>query len=254
MKSIIETLPAEPGVYLITNKKNGFSYVGSAGTQGIKHRLRQHVYQLRNGKHHSPLFQRHWNKYGPKAFTVKVLVLCPIKEAKAQEQEVIDETGVGYKNKSYNVMDSVGRTHLTKGMRKKLRKTLRCKDLSWSSNRSGFRGVCFYKRDKNWKASIHRNGKSYHVGYFNTKLKARRAYLKAFSLPDRGFMKWFKELRTRVGGGQKGDLAQHAKLTNADARKMRKMYASGKYTHKDLTEVFGVQNISRILSGKSYPE
>ncbi len=46
-----------------------------------------------------------------------------------------------------------------------------------NTNKSGFRGVCFYKRDKNWKASIGFNGKSIHLGYFKTPEQASDAYV-----------------------------------------------------------------------------
>lgn len=43
-------------------------------------------------------------------------------------------------------------------------------------NSSGFKGVVFYKRDKNWRAYIKINYKQIHLGYFDTAMKAARAY------------------------------------------------------------------------------
>lgn len=41
---------------------------------------------------------------------------------------------------------------------------------------SGFLGVFFYKRDRNWTAKIRFNKKLYHLGYFDDEIKAALAY------------------------------------------------------------------------------
>lgn len=46
-------------------------------------------------------------------------------------------------------------------------------------NTSGFRGVCWHKRDLKWVASIRKNGKLYHLGYFHTKKEAKIKYNQA---------------------------------------------------------------------------
>lgn len=43
-------------------------------------------------------------------------------------------------------------------------------------NTSGYKGVSWYKRDKNWKAQIGANGKMHHLGYFATAEAAARVY------------------------------------------------------------------------------
>jgi hypothetical protein len=45
-----------------------------------------------------------------------------------------------------------------------------------SDNRSGFRGVSWFKNDKKWAASIHFNNHKIHLGYFTTPEAAARAY------------------------------------------------------------------------------
>lgn len=45
-----------------------------------------------------------------------------------------------------------------------------------SNNTSGFRGVCLDRRNKKWHARIMVNRKSKHLGYFEEKLDAARAY------------------------------------------------------------------------------
>ena len=41
---------------------------------------------------------------------------------------------------------------------------------------SSFKGVGFYKRDKNWHAQIMINRKQIHIGYFDNEIEAARAY------------------------------------------------------------------------------
>ena len=52
----------------------------------------------------------------------------------------------------------------------------------FSNNKSGYKGVCFYKRDGNWKAQIRANGVLKHLGYFPTKELAADAYDKAATI------------------------------------------------------------------------
>ncbi|MCX6035003.1 MAG: Fis family transcriptional regulator [Chloroflexi bacterium] len=52
-----------------------------------------------------------------------------------------------------------------------------------SRNRSGFRGVSFFRRDGTWRASIRHNGEWRHLGYYPGteagKIEAARAYNRA---------------------------------------------------------------------------
>ena len=50
----------------------------------------------------------------------------------------------------------------------------------YSTNTSGFKGVCWHKQNSKWKAQIQDvDGKSKHLGYFEDKLKAFQAYCEA---------------------------------------------------------------------------
>ncbi len=46
-------------------------------------------------------------------------------------------------------------------------------------NTTGFKGVCFHKRDKRWQASIGFNGQVKHIGSFDSPEEASLAYQKA---------------------------------------------------------------------------
>ena len=79
------------GIYEILNTVNGKRYIGSAVR--FNKRWNLHRAHLRSGKHHSPHLQRAWDKYGAKAFTFRVLLVCaPTKEQmNLYEQLCLDE-------------------------------------------------------------------------------------------------------------------------------------------------------------------
>ena len=43
---------------------------------------------------------------------------------------------------------------------------------------SKYTGVCWFNRDKKWKAQIYKNGKQTHLGYFDTEIEAYKIYKK----------------------------------------------------------------------------
>ncbi len=46
-------------------------------------------------------------------------------------------------------------------------------------NKSGFKGVCWLRPHKKWRARIKANGREIHLGYFNTREAAHAAYCEA---------------------------------------------------------------------------
>lgn len=59
------------GIYRITCRASGKSYIGSA--VNFKIRFKNHKVDLRGNRHHSPKLQRAWNKYGEDAFEFAVI-------------------------------------------------------------------------------------------------------------------------------------------------------------------------------------
>ena len=59
------------GIYRIVNKVNGKYYIGSS--IDIEKRYKRHINELRQGKHHSILLQRAYNKYGEVEFELEIL-------------------------------------------------------------------------------------------------------------------------------------------------------------------------------------
>lgn len=78
------------GVYMIKNVLNNHKYIGS--TKNFKQRLKQHISDLHNNKHHSSYLQAAWNKYGEKHFVFQILETCePIKDTlMLLEQKYLD--------------------------------------------------------------------------------------------------------------------------------------------------------------------
>ena len=74
------------GVYTITCLPTGKIYVGSAARMTFDSRWRQHQKMLHGGRHHSPLLQRAWDKYGPDAFCFEILERCEPEYCLAFEQ------------------------------------------------------------------------------------------------------------------------------------------------------------------------
>ena len=97
------------GVYAIHCKVNDFIYIGSAaGRRGFRGRLWTHTHHLRMGIHHSPILQRHYNRYGEEAFEFYILETCTPKDCLRYEQSWLDIRGIGYQNRSYNVSPVTG--------------------------------------------------------------------------------------------------------------------------------------------------
>jgi hypothetical protein len=60
------------GIYKISYKD--LSYIGSS--VNLYERIAQHISTLRSNKHHSPLMQNYFNKYGEENFIVEILEYC----------------------------------------------------------------------------------------------------------------------------------------------------------------------------------
>ena len=96
----------EPGVYAITNKKNGKVYVGSA--LSIYGRMLSHRSSLRRGVHDNPRLQFSWNKHQERAFRFDVLETCSAGETIIREQHWIDALGAVNPDKGYNICPAAG--------------------------------------------------------------------------------------------------------------------------------------------------
>lgn len=101
------------GIYTITNLVNNKIYVGSS-TRCIYKRVKDHIYALKNNKHHSIHLQRAYNKYGNDNFQFEILEECEDKYCLSQEQYWINILNVCSRKFGYNICTVAGNT---KGIR-----------------------------------------------------------------------------------------------------------------------------------------
>lgn len=72
------------GIYKITNKITGKSYIGAS--ENIEKRWIRHKSNLRKNNHHNHSLQKSWDKYGENNFELKILEKCPKEELLLREQ------------------------------------------------------------------------------------------------------------------------------------------------------------------------
>lgn len=95
------------GIYIIRNSINDKIYIGSAVL--FSRRQRQHLHDLRRGKHKSPHLQHHFDKYGESSLTFSILEICPIAELITKEQSYLD-THQPFKEQGFNTSQIAGCT------------------------------------------------------------------------------------------------------------------------------------------------
>lgn len=139
-------------------------------------------------------------------------------------------------------------------------------------NKSGYKGVCWHPRDRNWKAQAQIDNTHYHLGYFDNILDAARAY-NHFAIEHHGQFACLNDLT-----GLDADTAEQLRLDSEHWREIerieRKQRREGKQrmrtdfgellhaqrkslglTQAQLAERVGVspQVISRYEAGKIFP-
>lgn len=82
------------GIYSIKHKESGKQYIGS--TFDIRRRWNNHLSLLKRGKHHSPILQHAWDKYGESAFEFEILEQCEEDDLIAREQVYINNIHPSY--------------------------------------------------------------------------------------------------------------------------------------------------------------
>lgn len=103
------------GIYTITNRVNGKSYVGSS--IDCARRIRNHRGDLVRNKHPSRHLQNAWNVYGAEAFEFRVVELVEdVNFLLAREQFWIWRLGTHHDGRGYNILEvpdrpSAGWTH-----------------------------------------------------------------------------------------------------------------------------------------------
>lgn len=102
----MKTSDRSSGIYAIKCEPNGKVYIGSAVS--LKHRLATHLSRLRLNKHHSPLLQASWNKYGEACFSFEVLAHVEKEFLLQAEQAEIDKRKAANRAYGFNVCPIAG--------------------------------------------------------------------------------------------------------------------------------------------------
>lgn len=99
-------LTKSSGVYAISNKVNGKTYVGSA--LSLRGRMLTHRSCLRRGTHDNTHLQRSWNRYGENSFRFDVLQTCSPDRLILCEQKWIDFLDSAVRKHGYNLCPTAG--------------------------------------------------------------------------------------------------------------------------------------------------
>ncbi len=95
------------GVYQILNKVNGKKYIGSS-SRCIHKRWQEHLFLLRNNKHHSQYLQNAWNKHGESSFMFEIIEETNIDLCIDREQYYMDLYKSIDRNCGYNIAPTAG--------------------------------------------------------------------------------------------------------------------------------------------------
>ncbi len=114
------------GIYIITNKINGKSYVGSS--KRIKKRVSEH---LRNkGDHHNSYFSKDIDEFGKENFFYKIICECKEEELKSKELYYISKFGTAFPNGYNKECGENGKKKYHKSVYAKKRKRINMYDLN----------------------------------------------------------------------------------------------------------------------------
>lgn len=108
---------SDGGIYVIINRLNGNTYVGSAVK--FSRRWKKHLSDLKHGKHHSRHLQNAWDKYGD-VFSFTVERWCAKDDLIRFEQEVIDLL-----KPEYNISPTAGGSQIGVVRSEKFREAVR---------------------------------------------------------------------------------------------------------------------------------
>lgn len=206
----------QSGIYKITNKINGKSYIGK--TVDLHKRTVTHLWRLENGTHPNPHLQRAFDKYGKNNFGFEVLERCREEDLNDKEMAYIkkyDSFGTGY-NLTAGGDGAVGR---------KLKEETKAKISQANTGR------------KNTKAQRERKSKAGKKLWSNPEYREKMmARPKPTSVWNKG-RKRTEEEKKNLSEKMKGRL-----ITEEHKQKLRELYKgenslSAKLTEKDVIDI-----------------
>jgi group I intron endonuclease len=203
-------------IYRIISEKTGFYYIGS--TKDYKKRIKDHKKRLKANKHHSPILQNYWNKYGENDITFSVLCLVDNpKKLIDIEQEYLDTY-----NPKLNILKKAGNTLGYKFSEEHNQKTR--ERLKGNKHALGLK----HSKETKLKISEINKGNKNTLGYRHTKEAKDKMSLSQLKRDKKGL-----------------------KLTKNQYSEIKKMYESG-YKQKEIAKKFNIsfQHVSSIVNNK----
>lgn len=212
------------GIYRITNKKDGKSYIGKTGVN-FGDRWDSHRSLLRHGKHDNPYLQAAWNKYGEESFEFAVVQLV-------DDVELLNELEMKYiaefrnNSSSYNLHDggdggyNLGK-HLSEETKRKIGEKNRQNSLGRKASEETRRKMSesHKRRYEKWD-------------------ELDRAAWGAMSSSCASGYHWSKDAKNRFSMRQR-EHPNSAKLTPDDVREIRRMWAVGSKP-SDISKKYGI--------------
>lgn len=197
------------GIYAIVNKENGKVYIGSS--LDVHRRFATHFMRLNNKTHQSPHLQAAWEFYGHEGFEFRIIEECSSEVLLQREQYYLDLYQAYEREKGYNTCTIAGNT-------------------------TGYR--------HSLEAKMSMSGKK-------IRQKVVRKNLKVYTGEDN---KWYgkehsAETKERIREYQKKNCRMNnpnRKLTWEKVKKIRELYAQGKYSMQELANMMQIKSASTI--------
>ena len=164
---ILITGCARSGVYKITCKPTGKSYIGS--TVNIKGRMHRHLRALKNGDN-SRYLQRAWNKHVEEAFEFEVLLYCSEEDLLFYEQRAMDVYRTADSRYGFNISPIAGSQLGMRHSEETKRKIgLSSSQRSFSHTEEAKRKISIAKKGVLQSPEHRLNNRLSHIGHQHTK-------------------------------------------------------------------------------------
>lgn len=111
------------GLYFITSITDNKKYIGSSNN--IKNRWRNHIFLLKNNKHHSTHLQNAWNLYGEENFKFEIFLEVEEDRLQILEQFFLYEMKLFDPNHGYNISQNTFSPFLGKNHSEETKRHLR---------------------------------------------------------------------------------------------------------------------------------
>jgi len=254
------------GIYKILNTANNKFYIGSSGK--IRRRWNEHKRMLRLGRHHSALLQNAYNKYGKESFSFSILERmsddATYEQLCEREQYYLD-TLKPFKGTGYNLIREAGGGRMgyehTDETKRKISEALTGKTFTDEHRRRLSEAhktrppVSEETRKK--MSEAHRGKEPWNKGVAHTEEHRRKISEanKGMTSPMKG-KKHTEETKRMMSESRSGENNVRAVVTWEIVREMRRMYAEGVMSQRNIAKHFKVSRgcVRSILKNKTWRE